>query len=74
MSAPRPHPPARLWTWRAADGVLCVACCDCGAVLAGAAEAPEAAPAHVLQSPPAPSRDPRCDLAGGGTIPAGFSL
>lgn len=31
------HPPERLHGWHAADGVLCVACCDCGKVLAGAA-------------------------------------
>lgn len=38
------HPAARLWAWYADDcqapsgRVLCVACCDCGAVLAGAAQ------------------------------------
>jgi hypothetical protein len=32
------HPPTRLYAWNAFDGVLCVACCDCGAVLKGAAE------------------------------------
>jgi hypothetical protein len=32
------HPPARLFTWFAHDGTLCIACCDCGEVLAGAAE------------------------------------
>lgn len=31
------HPPTRLYTWFAYDGVLCIGCCDCGAVLAGAA-------------------------------------
>lgn len=31
------HPPARLYSWFAADRTRCVACCDCGAVLAGAA-------------------------------------
>ena len=31
-------PPARLFTWFAHDGTLCIACCDCGEVLAGAAE------------------------------------
>jgi hypothetical protein len=31
------HPARRLYSWRALDGTLCVACCDCGAVLAGAA-------------------------------------
>ena len=33
-----PHPPTRLYTWFAYDGTLCIACCDCGEVLAGAAE------------------------------------
>lgn len=32
------HNPARLFSWYANDGTLCVGCCDCGAVLAGAAE------------------------------------
>ena len=32
------HPPARLFTWFAHDGTLCIACCDCGEVLAGAAQ------------------------------------
>ena len=31
-----PHPPARLYSWMAYDGALCVACCDCGTPLAGA--------------------------------------
>ena len=36
-----PHPPARQRAWFARDDtapagqVLCIACCDCGAVLAG---------------------------------------
>lgn len=38
-----PHPPTRLFTWWAYDGTLCAACCDCGAVLAGAADAEEVA-------------------------------
>jgi len=29
------HPPKRLYSWIAADGTLCVGCCECGAVLAG---------------------------------------
>lgn len=39
-----PHPPARLYAWFAyncetgEDDILCVACCDCGAVLAGEEE------------------------------------
>ena len=33
------HPPTRLWSWTSADGVLCVACCECGAVLRGATAA-----------------------------------
>ena len=32
------HPPTRLFSWYAHDGTLCIACCDCGEVLAGAAE------------------------------------
>jgi hypothetical protein len=30
------HPPERLHSWTAADGVVCVGCCECGALLAGA--------------------------------------
>lgn len=29
------HPHTRHWAWYAYDGVLCIACCDCGAVLSG---------------------------------------
>lgn len=29
------HPPGRLYAWFARDGVLCVGCCACGAVLKG---------------------------------------
>lgn len=36
------HVPMRLRSWFAVDGTLCVACCDCGAVLAGALDRPEA--------------------------------
>jgi hypothetical protein len=32
---PCKHPPQRLWAWTAYDGTLCVACCDCGAILKG---------------------------------------
>ncbi|MCI0547059.1 MAG: hypothetical protein L0027_07220, partial [Candidatus Rokubacteria bacterium] len=28
------HPPKRLYAWTAA-GVICVGCCECGAILAG---------------------------------------
>ena len=35
---PCTHPPTRLFTWFAYDSTLCVACCDCGEVLAGAAQ------------------------------------
>ena len=35
---PCAHPPTRLFTWFAHDGTLCIACCDCGAVLAGVAQ------------------------------------
>jgi len=38
------HPPQRIYAWWAYDGTLCAACCDCGAVLAGAADADEAQP------------------------------
>jgi hypothetical protein len=31
------HPPKRLYTWTATDGVLVVCCCQCGSVLKGAA-------------------------------------
>lgn len=31
------HPPHRLYSWQASDGTLCVTCCECGKVLAGAA-------------------------------------
>ena len=31
------HPPRRLFTWFVND-TLCIGCCDCGTVLAGAAE------------------------------------
>ena len=34
------HPPTRLYSWFAADGVLCVACCECQTILCGAAEPP----------------------------------
>jgi len=36
------HPPARLFAWFAYDGTLCIACCDCGDVLTGAAHLPNA--------------------------------
>jgi hypothetical protein len=29
------HPPERLYSWTAYDGVVCVSCCECGASLAG---------------------------------------
>jgi len=32
------HPPKRLYCWIAFDQTLVVCCCDCGAVLAGAAD------------------------------------
>ena len=38
MQTPCTHPPARLFAWFAYDSVLCVACCDCGEVLDGAAK------------------------------------
>jgi hypothetical protein len=42
---PCPHPPQRLYAWHAfnyrtgKNDILCVACCDCGAVLEGNAAA-----------------------------------
>ena len=39
-----PHRPERIWCWWAynwrtgKNDIFCAACCDCGAVLAGAAE------------------------------------
>ncbi len=36
-STPCPHPVRRLYAWLAYDDTLCVACCDCGAVLRGGA-------------------------------------
>lgn len=38
MPTPCAHPPTRLFSWHAHDNTLCIACCDCGDVLAGAAE------------------------------------
>ena len=35
---PCKHPPTRIYTWFAYDGTLCAGCCDCGEVLAGAAD------------------------------------
>jgi len=32
------HPAPQLYSWIAYDGQLCVCCCICGAVLAGAAQ------------------------------------
>ncbi len=34
VKAPCKHPPTRLYSWLA-DDVLCVGCCDCGAILLG---------------------------------------
>ena len=48
--APCSHPPARQYAWLARDDtapaghVLCVACCDCGAVLQGGALLDEVTP------------------------------
>lgn len=47
QAQPCQHPAARLFAWLARDDtapggqVLCVGCCDCGAVLAGGAELEE---------------------------------
>jgi hypothetical protein len=32
------HPPTRLYSWTASDGVQCVTCCNCGEVLRGGLE------------------------------------
>ena len=32
------HPPTRIYSWFAYDGTFCAGCCDCGEVLAGAAD------------------------------------
>ena len=55
------HPPTRLYSWFAYDGTLCVGCCDCGEVLAGAADdsepgGAEAHPAHRIKTPRVLSR------------------
>lgn len=45
------HPAERLHAWWAYDGTLCVACCDCGAVLAGAADdVPEGVPGEAAEA------------------------
>ena len=50
LAAPCSHPPARQYAWLARDDtapaghVLCVACCDCGAVLQGGAILDEVTP------------------------------
>ena len=31
------HPPEQLYAWYAADGTLCIGCCNCGKALKGAA-------------------------------------
>ena len=31
------HPPERVFSWFSSDGTFCAGCCDCGKVLAGAA-------------------------------------
>ena len=57
---PCTHPPTRIYTWFAYDGTLCAGCCDCGEVLAGAADdseragkqpRPHAHPAHRIKTP-----------------------
>lgn len=55
------HPPARLYSWTAADGVFCVCCCACGASLLGTAPATveEALAEHVLLGVPLVDRTVR---------------
>lgn len=36
-TTPCTHPPTRLYCWHVGD-VVCIACCDCGAVLKGGAQ------------------------------------
>lgn len=38
------HPPARLYSWTAYDGTLCVGCCWCGKILQGGAHHPPSQP------------------------------
>ena len=57
------HPPTRIYSWFAYDGTLCAGCCDCGEVLAGAADDSEPGgassgeagarthPAHRIKTP-----------------------
>lgn len=50
-----PHPPPRLYAWHALNpqtgkaDILCVACCECGAVLQGAADEVATSPEPVFQ-------------------------
>lgn len=44
------HPSERLYAWFAHDGVLCVACNECGAVLQGGASGP-AWPSPTMAQP-----------------------
>ena len=44
------HPPERLHAWFAHDGVLCVACNECGAVLQGGVDGP-AWPSPTMAQP-----------------------
>lgn len=44
-NAPCTHPAHRVYAWHAHDDTLCAACCDCGAVLCGAATQSQAAEA-----------------------------
>ena len=51
MQTPCTHPPARLFAWFAYDGTLCMACCDCGNVLTGAARLPATAKPNDSSAP-----------------------
>lgn len=46
------HPPTRLYAYHAADGTLCVCCCDCGSVLRGAIIAQDAVSCRQTGPPP----------------------
>lgn len=63
-----PHPYIRRFAWFAADGVQCVTCCDCGAVLAGVADT-ETAPGI-----PGVKRGgyPTVERLGGGVVTLGW--
>jgi len=44
------HPARRIYAWIAYDGTFCAGCCDCGAVLAGAALSDDSEGAMEIRS------------------------